>query len=160
MRRPRRRHLLQRLLRPCTAHPDPDANWDRSNGRIYKITPTDAKPPTHIDLAKLSSNELVDLLSNSNHWCANRARVELAHRRDPSIVDRLRKMATQTANNQLALEGLWALNATAEIDDQLALTLLKHPYPYVRYWTIRLVGDRKNASPKSPNNLPHWRLTN
>ena len=25
-----------------TAHPDPDANWDRSNGRIYKITAIDA----------------------------------------------------------------------------------------------------------------------
>ena len=136
-----------------TAHPDPDANWDRSNGRIYKITATDAKPPTHIDLAKLSSNELVDLLSNANHWYANRARVELAHRRDPSVVDRLRKMATQTTDNQLALEGLWALNATAEIDDQLALTLLKHPYPYVRYWTIRLIGDRKNASPKVAEQL-------
>ena len=57
-------------------------------------------------------------------------------------------MATQTADNQLALEGLWALNVTTRIDDQLALTLLKHPFPYVRYWTIRLVGDRKSASPK------------
>jgi putative heme-binding domain-containing protein len=57
-------------------------------------------------------------------------------------------MATQTADDQLALEGLWALNVTAGIDDQLAFTLLKHPYPYVRYWTIRLVGDRNIASPK------------
>jgi putative membrane-bound dehydrogenase-like protein len=131
-----------------TAHPDPDANWDRSNGRIYKIAAADAKPPTQIDLAALSSNKLVDVLSSSNHWYSNRARVELARRRDPQIVGRLRKMATQTADNRLALEGLWALNATAEIDDELALQLLKHPYPYVRYWTIRLVGDCKTASPK------------
>jgi putative membrane-bound dehydrogenase-like protein len=131
-----------------TAHPDPDANWDRSNGRIYKITAAGAKRSTPIDLGKLSSNELIDLLSNSNHSYANRARVELAHRPDPSVVDRLRKMATQTVDNQLALEGLWALNTTEDIDDQLALTLLKHPYPYVRYWTIRLIGDRKSASPK------------
>lgn len=131
-----------------TAHPDPDANWDRSNGRIYKITTANSKPPTHIDLGKLSSNELVDLLSNSNHWYANRARVELAQRRDPAVVDRLREMATQTADNQLALEGLWALNVTTGIDDELALKLLKHPYPYARYWAIRLVGDHKSASPK------------
>jgi putative heme-binding domain-containing protein len=130
-----------------TAHPDPDANWDRSNGRIYKIAAADAKPRTSIDIAHLSSNELVNLLSNANHWYSNRARVELAHRRDSRIVDRLCKMATQTADNRLALEGLWALNATIEIADDLALQLLKHPYPYVRYWTIRLVGDRKTASP-------------
>lgn len=136
-----------------TAHPDPDANWDRSNGRIYKITAADAKPPTQIDLVGLSSNQLVDLLSNSNHWYANRARDELARRRDPSVADRLRKMATQTADPRLALEGLWALNAIAGVDDQLALQLLKHPYPYVRYWTIRLLGDRKSASPKLVEHL-------
>ena len=131
-----------------TAHPDPDANWDRSNGRIYKITALNAEPPTQIDLAELSTSELVDRLSHQNHWHADRARVELAHRRDPSIVDRLRKMATQIADNQLALEGLWALNVSAGIDDQLAIHLLQHPYPYVRYWTARLIGDRKSASPQ------------
>ncbi len=130
-----------------TAHPDPDANWDRSNGRIYKITAIDVKPPTHIDLALQSSDQLVDLLSNPNHWYANRARVELAHRRDPNVVPRFRQMATQTADNQLALEGLWALNVTAGIDDQLALKLLEHPYQYVRYWTVRLIGDQNDASP-------------
>lgn len=131
-----------------TAHPDPDANWDRSNGRIYKIASAGAQLPKQFDIARLSSEELVDLLSNPNHWYSNRARVELAHRRDSEIVDRLRKMATQTADNRLALQGVWALNATTEIDDQLASQILKHPYPYIRYWMIRLVGDRKTASAK------------
>jgi len=27
-----------------TAHPDPDAEWDRSNGRIYKIEAKGTKP--------------------------------------------------------------------------------------------------------------------
>ncbi|HEX5472194.1 MAG TPA: PVC-type heme-binding CxxCH protein [Lacipirellulaceae bacterium] len=136
-----------------TAHPDPDANWDRSNGRIYKITAKDAQRPPHTDVAALSSNQLVDLLSNSNQWYAYRARAELAQRRDPTIVDRLRRMATQTSDNQLALEGLWALNVTAGIDDSLAIKLLDHPYPYVRYWTIRLIGDRKQVSPEIANRL-------
>src|SRR4029079_8504238 len=128
-----------------TAHPDPDANWDRTNGRIYKITAANAKPPARIDLAQQSSNQLVDLLSNPNHWYANRVRTELARRRDASVVDRLREMATQTTDNRLALEGLWALNVTARIDDELTLKLLKHPYPYVRYWAIRLAGDQNDV---------------
>jgi putative heme-binding domain-containing protein len=99
------------------------------------------------------------LLSNSNHWYANRARIELAQRRDPGIVDRLREMATNTTDNQLALEALWALNATAEIDDTLALTLLKHPYPYIRNWMIRLVGDHKHASHKVAEQLAALALT-
>src|SRR5262245_44025985 len=55
-----------------TAHPDPDADWDRSNGRIYKIEArgTRLKPPPGseapgfaFDLKKLNSDRLVALLS-------------------------------------------------------------------------------------------------
>ena len=31
-----------------TAHPDPDADWDRSNGRIYKIEATGTKPAREV----------------------------------------------------------------------------------------------------------------
>lgn len=129
-----------------TAHPDPDANWDRSNGRIYKIAPASAKPPARIDLAALSSSQLVDLLTNANHWYAYRARVELAHRKDTSVVGRLRTMATQINDRRAALEGLWALHAIEPIDDALAIQLLNHPEPYVRYWMIRFLGDDNRAS--------------
>ncbi len=129
-----------------TAHPDPDANWDRTNGRIYKITAEDGSPTEAIDIGKLSTDELVGLLAHANHWYRVRARLELARRQDPSANDRLRTMATQTENNQLALEGIWALHATGGFDDRLALELLKRPYPYVSYWAIRLVGDQKVAS--------------
>ena len=33
------------------------------------------------------------------------------------------------------------------------LELLKHPYPYVRYWAVRLVGDEKTASDSIFNSL-------
>ncbi|MEY2428973.1 MAG: hypothetical protein QOJ40_1858, partial [Verrucomicrobiota bacterium] len=57
-----------------TAHPDPDADWDRSNGRIYKIqyghNPEPHFPaglsPVDPDLTKLSSAQLVSLLDNKN----------------------------------------------------------------------------------------------
>ncbi len=131
-----------------TAHPDPDANWDRSNGRIYKLSAKNAPPAKKVNIGTLSTDALIDLLSEPNHWYAARARVELASRRDPSGVARLRGMATQTTDSRLALEGLWALHATADLDEGLVLELLKHPYPYVRYWAVRLVGDGNTASNK------------
>jgi putative heme-binding domain-containing protein len=134
-----------------TAHPDPDANWDRSNGRIYKITAAKKVALERFEIARLSSSELVDLLSHPNHWYADRARVELAGRRDPAISDRLRELARQTSDRRLSLEALWALNVTSRIDDKLALELLSHPYEYVRYWVVRLVGDCNDASPKVMN---------
>jgi putative membrane-bound dehydrogenase-like protein len=137
-----------------TAHPDPDANWDRRNGRIYKITPKSSKGGAQIrDIAELSSEQLIELLSTSNRWFADRARIELARRRDPAIATRLRDMALQTSHNQLALEGLWALKVTSGIDDQLSLRLLDHPYEYVRYWTVRLIGDRHNVSAEVADRL-------
>ncbi len=136
-----------------TAHPDPDASWDRSNGRIYKITAISAKRREPVDISRLPSNKLIDLLSHSNRWYADRARVELATRRDPAVVERLRELANQTHDNQLALEALWALNVTAGLDEQLAIALLEHPLEYVRYWTIRLLGDRNDASPELAERL-------
>jgi len=129
-----------------TAHPDPDANWDRTNGRIYKISGDGVASPGPLDVTRLSSDALVDLLSHSNHWYSNRARVELAHRRDSSIVPRLRSMALQSADPRQALEGLWALHGAADVDDELALQLLDHPHDRVRAWTVRLIGDRRDAS--------------
>ncbi len=90
---------------------------------------------------------LVDLLSHPNGWFVERARVELAHRRDPALVPRLREMALAVDDGRLALEGLWALHASAELDEATVGRLLAHPYPYVRAWTVRLLGDRRKASP-------------
>jgi putative membrane-bound dehydrogenase-like protein len=129
-----------------TAHPDPDANWDRTNGRIYRIEPEVGVTPVNCDIAALSSQELVGLLGHRNRWLSDRARVELAHRRDESVIPQLRKQAIQTDNPQLSLESLWALNVTTKIDEPTVRELLKHPEPYVRYWTVRFLGDRRQVS--------------
>lgn len=129
-----------------TAHPDPDADWDRSNGRIYKVQAAGAKPPAKFDLAKLSSAELVELLKHPNGWYADRARVLLAERRDDSTWPRLREFARQQADARLALKGLWALHVSGGLDDDFAAEMLKHPAEYVRAWAVRLLGDTKRVS--------------
>ncbi len=130
-----------------TAHPDPDADWDRSNGRIYKIEAVGVKPPAKFDLAKLSSKELVALLKHPNGWFADRARVLLAERRDKSVWPELRALARQKEDARLALNGLWALHASGGFDADLATELLKHPGESVRAWTVRLLGDVKKVQP-------------
>ena len=57
-----------------TAHPDPDADWDRSNGRIYMVEAAGTKRSAKFDLKKLTSAELVALLKHPNGWYADRAR--------------------------------------------------------------------------------------
>ncbi|HET6573441.1 MAG TPA: PVC-type heme-binding CxxCH protein [Fimbriiglobus sp.] len=130
-----------------TAHPDPDADWDRSNGRIYKIEAAGTKPVAKFDLAKLSSRELVELLKHPNGWYADRARVLLAERKDKSVWPLLSDMARQRTDERLSLRGLWALHASGGFGDDLAAELLSHPSEFVRAWVVRLLGDSKKVSP-------------
>ena len=55
--------------------------WDRTNGRIYKISHKDAKPVKAFDLQKLSDSKLVQLQTSENDWYVRHARRILQERR-------------------------------------------------------------------------------
>jgi putative membrane-bound dehydrogenase-like protein len=128
-------------------HVDPVDNWDRSNGRIYKIEAKGTKPVAGLALSKLSSDKLVDLLSHPNTWYSREARRILAERRDQQVIPPLRRIILES-QGQLALEALWAIYVSGGFDYSLALRLLDHPNPDVRAWTIRLLGDAKRVTPE------------
>jgi len=136
-----------------TAHPDPDAQWDRRNGRVYRIQPTGAKPAKMRDLRSATSAELVAALDEKNEWYPRRARLELAARRDPEIAatlfDKLQTPAAapNIANEHAALEALWALHVSGGLSADRAQKLLDHPQATVRAWTVRLVGDESAVTP-------------
>ena len=128
-------------------HVDPLDTWDRSNGRIYKVQAKGAKPAPKFDLAKLSSDKLVDLLANPNDWFTREARRILAEQRDGQILPRLRKQVLESREPHLALQSLWALYVSGGFSDSLAGELLRHRDKGVRSWTIRLLGDERKVSP-------------
>jgi putative membrane-bound dehydrogenase-like protein len=128
-------------------HLDPRDNWDRSNGRIYRIEAVGKKggPTLSRPLSRLSSAALVDLLDHPNNWYSREARRVLAERRDRTVLPRLRQMIADS-QGQLALEALWALYVSGGFDDTLARQLLHHPNDDVRTWTVRFLGDAKKVS--------------
>jgi putative membrane-bound dehydrogenase-like protein len=130
-------------------HLDPRDNWDRSNGRIFRIETKGSKRILTLPrpLSKRTSNELVDLLDHPNNWYSREARRILAERRDKTILPRLRQMI-QDNKGQLALEALWALYVSGGFDDELALGLLHHTNEDVRTWTVRFLGDAKKVAPE------------
>ena len=130
-----------------TAHPDPDAEWDRSNGRIYRISGMGTKPVASPELAKLSSAQLVSLLTNSNPWLVRTARRLLADRRDSEVILPLRTTILQTKDDRLALESLWALYVGGGFNERFAEKTLAHRSAAVRKWTVRLIGDEREVSP-------------
>jgi putative membrane-bound dehydrogenase-like protein len=132
-------------------HVDPVDNWDKTNGRIYKIEARRAagvSPPVQValPLSNLTSDQLIDLLSNPNDWYPREARRILAERRDAAVVPRLRKLV-EKEKGQLALEALWALYVSGGFDDAFALKSLHHDNEDVRTWTVRLLCDPKKVAP-------------
>ncbi len=140
-----------------TAHPDPDAQWDRRNGRIYRIQPRGAVRKPARDLRDASDDELLAALASPNHWYVRRARLHLAERlrakTDSHVFDKLRDLvfapvAARVPENAPPLEALWTLYCAGGLDDQLATRLLAHQDEYIRAWTVRLVGDTGQVAPQ------------
>src|SRR6185437_14764573 len=128
-----------------TAHPDPDARWDRSNGRVYRVAPLGTRGAGAIDVGRKRTDELVALLDHPNGWYAEQARVQLAARRDPAALPAL-KMLARANEPRRSLQGLWGLYVSGGFDDALAAELLDHPGESVRAWTVRLLGDERKVS--------------
>jgi putative membrane-bound dehydrogenase-like protein len=141
-----------------TAHPDPDANWDRSNGRVYRIRPAGAPrylppnlSPTNVDLGKLPTNELIKLLQSGDGWHSRRAlrllseRV-LFERHDNSAVDLLMSRFRVAREPVVALRCLWGLYASGGFDERFAGDLLDDSREAIRAWTIRFLGERRNVT--------------
>ncbi len=146
-------------------HVDPVDNWDRTNGRIYKLEPAPAsggrKPPVATKesaasketgglrppLAKRSSEELLALLAHPNDWYRREARRILAERRDPGVLPALRAALDGKGGATPPLQALWALYVSGGFDAMLAEKLLNHADQDVRAWTVRLIGESRKVPP-------------
>jgi putative membrane-bound dehydrogenase-like protein len=86
---------------PCyqNARADPEG-VDRAHGRIWRVVWTGhepgkkvpSRPDATMDLAKLSSRDLVQLLAHENVWHRRAAQRLLTERRDPSVTGELQRM--------------------------------------------------------------------
>lgn len=128
-----------------TAHPDPDAAWDRSNGRIYRISAKGSGPAYAPDLPSKSNQELVALLQGANDWTERRARRLLADRHDASVTAQLREQMRADSSAK-AVQALWALHVSGGFDETVANEALAHPSSVVRKWAVRLLGDARRVT--------------
>jgi len=149
-----------------TAHPDPDADWDRTNGRVYRISAKGTKPTEMLDFSKLDANKLLELHNHPSQWHVRHARQELVRRYAnavpgseslvATIESRLLEAAVNLTQESTALEALWTLHALNRCDEDLAGQLLGSPHPSVRAWTVRLLGDRRLVSPEMAHRLDEF----
>jgi putative membrane-bound dehydrogenase-like protein len=115
--------------------------YDRSNGRIYKISYGDARPP-RMDLGAMDAGALVRLQLHSNDWFVRHARRRLQERGpDPEVHDALLRILRENPDETRKLRALWALHVTGGLSEALALEALAAPGDFVRAWTIQLLGE-------------------
>ena len=129
------------------SHLDPRDNWDKTNGRIYRIDYKERRKVEPFDLAKLSGEQLVGLRKSANDWYAAEARRLLAERRDAAVIPPLKTLLNADRDEAVALRDLWALHGVGGLDDSTAQALLEHPVAGVRRWTVRLLGDDRRMNP-------------
>ncbi len=136
-----------------TAHPDPDADWDTSNGRVYKLSYGDYKINYSLDVAQFSNEKLIELLSSKNDWFVRKARRILGDRRDVTVYPKLRGQVFETKDDHLALESLWALYVSGGADEAFLNDCLDHSSAKIRKWAVRYLGDQNEISPTSEEHL-------
>jgi len=120
--------------------------WDRTNGRIYRMAYAESFTPVQVDLARLDDQALVKLLLHKNDWYVRTAQRLLNERAmagklSSAVRDELTELARNHPDASRRLRGLWAFFAVGGMDDQLALEMLQDANEYIRAWTIQLVTD-------------------
>ncbi len=119
---------------------------EADNGRIYRLAAQGAKPFKPVDFSTKSTAELVKLLDSDNRWQRQTVLRLIGDRKDRSVIPLLTK-TVQEGKGQLALEALWALNLSGGFDEAAALRTLDHADPFVRLWSVRLLGDDRHVTP-------------
>jgi putative heme-binding domain-containing protein len=149
------------------SHVDPRDTWDKEHGRIYRLMAENGARAPKIDLGAESSADLTKYFSNPNKWYRQVALRLLYDRHDQTLVPKLLELVRAKKTDQASLEAFWALNASGGFTDEVALEALDHPHPMIRYWAVRLLGDRYpparySSSTRKPAALPtklHDKLT-
>jgi len=142
-------------------HTPIEEKWDRTNGRIYRISWAATYKPAKVDLSKMSDVELAKLQLHEDDWYRRTARrllmERVAQRRTQGQYESaLSKEALEVLESfaasevrVLALRGLWTLHQCRMLFLHRYQSALKHPDEYVREWAIQL-GTELNAHVFSP----------
>lgn len=123
------------------SHVDPRDTWNKNTGRIYRLRGKNSKAGyPAFDLNKYSIDQLIGLMSDKNIWFRQQALRQFSERKDISVVSKLLPLL-QSKDGQLALEALWAIHLSGGFNESMALIGLHHNDPFVRMWSVRLIGD-------------------
>ncbi len=119
---------------------------DRKNGRIYRLKSRGAVVPLSRGFShRATGAELLQALQSTDKWRRMTAVRLLGDHRNPTLVDSLLHQAL-TLSGDAALASLWGLHASGGLTKETVFLLLQHHDEFVRQWTVRLLGDRREIT--------------
>ena len=126
---------------------NPDVEqWDRGNGRMYRMKYDATYRPRTVDYSTASDDQLVEAQLHKNDWDAHTARLVM-HERAASgrfsaeSMARLRAMAIEHPQADNRLRALWSLHVLGQVDESLVQKLLLDDSEYLRAWTVQLAAE-------------------
>lgn len=120
--------------------------WDRSNGRLYRVS-FGTHRPLRVDLKSMSTDQLLPLASHRNDWFVRHSRRILQERGpDGAAAASLLQQLNACKTQEESLRVLWALHGIDALTEIIALAQLKSPFEYVRAWTIQLWLERNTPT--------------
>ena len=134
-------HLIDWYDRNACHRSNPEI-WDRSNGRIYRVSYGDT-PVAKVDLSRLSDLELARLQLDKNEWHVRMARRLLQQRAAKGqVTDKARRelasIFDQHTDTPKRLRALWALHVIGGTDERLLLAAMQDADENIRGWAIQL----------------------
>ncbi|RFC43907.1 MAG: beta-propeller fold [Verrucomicrobia bacterium] len=130
-------------------HTPADEKWDRTNGRVYRVSWAETFKPVKVDLGIKSDVELARLHTHRNDWYSRQARNLLQYRKTerPIEAEAVRILAEQTRSTDtaLALRAVWTLHVIGGLDGAALETLAKAPDDVLRAWAVQLATERSDA---------------
>jgi putative membrane-bound dehydrogenase-like protein len=140
--------------------PSPEV-WDRTNGRIYKISYTKGKPLPKVDLENATWDDLVKCQTHPNEWYARMARRLIQERmashwqskaggpdaRAENARAELAKMASSHPNDAVRLRAVWACMSYDTLLSAETFRLRRDENDVIRAWAFRASRSSGNTSP-------------
>jgi mono/diheme cytochrome c family protein/glucose/arabinose dehydrogenase len=108
-------------------------------GRIWRIVPSNWKPPKATKLSTATNEELVDQLSHPDGWHRDVAQRLLVERNDKNVETALTSLALKGRNNLGRFHALWTLQGLHLNHPNLLLQLVSDPVSIVQTTALRLI---------------------
>jgi putative membrane-bound dehydrogenase-like protein len=136
-------------------HNPEDEKWDRTNGRIYRISWKETYKPVKVDLGSMRDDQLINLQTHANDWQARMARRLIQERPVPPdvIASAVAMISNRDNKPELTLKLMWLLHAAKALDQQLLTSLIGNEHDIVRSWAIQLATEEPGKSKLSSATL-------